>query len=271
MLHFRSNRSSCYSAVRKMTDFVDWLWVLPAMALIMAGIRVSYSADAAKHRFLLLLIAATTFTILLGNLASVELSIRSYARFWLVAYVAVWSLTALALTEACTRSLERYEHFGRIGRRIINTVLCLGGASIGGWLLVAPQELVAHFFRFFQTQGYFAHGSLVVLGLSIWIFSRWARLKLPVNSRRSMMTLTVFCLGETALGAGVTAEWPSMSFYLGIAWTTICWVVLAALWVRRPQESEIGDQALDAAQAAAVLAEMESTNRGLAGVFRRGG
>jgi hypothetical protein len=253
-----------------MGDLLNWLWLLPVGALALAAVRVATSKDAGRHPFFLLLIAATAATILFGNWASLALSVKFYARFWLVAYVAVWSLTALALTEACTRSLERYQRFGQIGRRIIHSVLILSGAISGGWFFIAPQELVSEFFQFFQTQGYIAQGSLAVLGLSIWCFASWAHLKLPVNSRRGMRILTIFCVGETALGVGVGVEWPSVAFYIGIAWTTICWVTLAALWQRQTDESWVDSSSLDQEQAASVLAEMEETNRGLAGALRRG-
>ena len=253
-----------------MDDLIHWLWLLPLTALILAGLRVAVSADRKRHPFLLFLVGATVSTILLGNWAASAWSMKAYSRFWVVAYVVVWSLTALALTEACTRSLERYPHFGRIGRKIINAALMLSGAAIGGWFLVAPQNLVSQFYQFLQAQGYIAQGSLALLGLSIWCFASWAQLKLPVNSRRGMRILTIFCIGETALGVGVGAGLPAWAMYAGVAWTTTCWAALAILWQRQPDESWIDSSQLDREQAASVLAEMEKTNRGLAGVLRRG-
>ena len=252
-----------------MDGIVGWLWILPVAALVVTGFRVGLGANASRHRFLLLLIVATAAAIAFGNLAQSVISIRTYSRFWLVAYVAVWSLTALALTEACTRSLEPFERFGRIGQRIINGVFCLSGLIIGGWFLAAPQNLVGQFFSFFQTQGYLAQGSLALMGLSIWTFSRIAGLKLPKSSSRSMIALTTFCCGETLLGSGLSAEWPSWAFYVGIAWTTCCWGALAILWVPQIDAKRVTTPP-DPSKVASVLADLEDTNRGLAGLLRRG-
>ena len=251
-----------------MGDLDRWLWVLPVTALVVTALRVSSSSEARKHRLLLLLIVATAVTILFGNFAKQILGMKSYAQFWVAAHGVIWALTALAITEACVRSLEPYEHFGRIGRRIINIVLFSTGLLLVAWLLIIP---VAFASRFTQSQGYLVQGSLALLGLSIWGFANWAQLKLPFNSRLAMTAITVFCLGETLLGSGVPAKWPSLAFYIGIFWTTVCWGALAIRWAHRPEEVIAGPRRpLDDVAAASILAGMESTNSGLAQVVRRG-
>jgi hypothetical protein len=76
-------------------------------------------------------------------------------------------------------------------------------------------------------------------------------------------------LGETALGSGVPARWPSLAFYVGIAWTTLCWGALALLWSHRPEEVVAQREPLDDERVKSILSGLESTNRGLAGIVRR--
>jgi hypothetical protein len=217
------------------------------------------------------LIGVSVLTSIAAQVAFAALDPITYTRLWVAAHVAIWSFTVLALTEVCTRSLEPYEEFGRIGHKIIQGVLIATGSVIAGWLLLAPRGWAPRFFDFFQSQAYLVQSSLALLGVSIWIFVSWARLRLGPNARLAMTAITVFCIGEAVQGSGVTAEWPSMAAYIGIGWTTLCWGAIAVLWVRQPAEAAADlRQSLDQVTARSAMSELESTNSGLAGIVRRG-
>ncbi len=255
----------------ELKSVTEWLWLVPVLALLAAGFRILYTGNARKYPLLLALICVTVLTSIAAQVASAALDPVLYSRLWVAAYVAIWSFTALALTEVCTKSFEPYEEFGRIGQKIIQGVLIATGIMIASWLLLAPRGWASRFLDFFQSEAYLVQSSLALLGVSVWMFVSWARLRLGPNARLAMTAITVFCAGEALLGSGISAEWPSMAFYIGIGWTTLCWGAIAVLWVRQPAEAAVKlRQSSDQVAAQSAVSDLETTNAGLAGIVRRG-
>jgi hypothetical protein len=249
----------------------QWLWLLPALAQSAVAVRVIASGAARQYILLLALMLTSVALAVFGSFGEMWVGARSYAFFWVAAYVWSWSFTALALTEACTRSLQSYPRFAQVGHRIAQTVLTATGLLIAGWLLFAPRSWAPHFLLFLQAQGHLVHASLAVLGLSVIIFAKWSRLRLRTNASRTMTILTVFCIGEAILGSGVSAAWPSMAFYLGIVWASTCWSTLAATWSASEAAVAADDRCADEIiSVAPELAQMESTNNRLTDLLRRG-
>ena len=254
-----------------MDDINGFLWLLPVLAQLAVLVRIASSRKAPRYPILFLFLVALVTIGSIGNLAHGLFSRNAYSTFWVSACVASWSLAALALTEVSTRSIESYERFSAIGNRVIQTVLVASGLVILGSLFVAPASWNEQFLQYFQAQGYLVQGSLALLGLSVLTFVWAAGLKLHVNARSAMKAITVFCAGEAVLGAGISAEWPSTAFYVGISWSTVCWGSLALVWKNRPESANVGPRRpLDEKAAASMLANMESASRGLTGMIRRG-
>lgn len=249
----------------------EWLWTAPVAAQIGLGWRILRSGRVRRYPLLLAFVAAVILIAVFLVSAESVFHPRAYAKFWVAGMVLYWSLTALALTEACTGSLKAYPRFGQVGSVIIRSVLIITGLGIAGLLFLAPASWTSQFSRFLQAQGHIVQGSLALLGLSVLAFAHWARLALEGNSRLVLVALTVFCAGETAMASGVLGASSRWVFYVGIAWATLCWSTMAVCWSAAPEPAEVrAPEPEEAWTAAGGLARMRSTNDHLSDLLRRG-
>ena len=242
------------------------LVVLAQLALLA---RLLASSAWRRHKFLFCLACFSSAAIAAGNVGYGLLSTSNYARLWLTNYLAICSLVALALTEACTLSLERYDRFGEVGRRIIRAILIASSLMIFAALFVLPSATAKSFWSYLQAQAYLIQGSLALLGLSVLAFARWARLRLSRNARMTIVVLTLLCAVDGLLGSGISGSWGSFSFTFGILWSAGCWLYLALRWSPQPEPAPVANPAADRAMIAPELARMAALNRGLVELVRR--
>lgn len=206
----------------------------------------------------------------IGNLAYGRFTQTGYFRFWLATYLTNFSLIALALTEACTRSVESYERFGEIGGRFIRTILVSSGIAMIVLLFVLPDPVARHYSSYFQAQAYLGQASLALLGLGLLAFAKWARLRLHRNAKLTILVLTGLCAMEGILGSTMSAGWPSARVYLGIFGTMFLWGMLIGRWSNRPDEGRSAASRVSPAEVAPALARMDAMNQRLGELVRRG-
>lgn len=255
----------------EMESLNPWLWMLPVAAQLAVVGRVIASGRVRRHplflAFTLASVGIVVATVVLANM----LTPRTYAKFWVAGFVITWSLTALALTEACVHSLQQFPRFGQVASQIVRSILVLTGLLIVGLLFLAPVSWTSGFLQFFQAQGHLVAGSLAFLGLSVLGFARWARLRVDGNGKVIVTVLTIFCAGEALMASGVISFLHDLIFYGGIAWSTLCWGAMAAMWSSAPEPAEPRPPApLQSWDEATDLAQLRSTNDQLSNLLRRG-
>ena len=253
-----------------MHGLAESLWLFPVFAQIALAARLLTASAGRQHPLLLCLALCLPAFTLIANLAYGRIGEIAYFHYWIASYLAVCSLIALALTEACTRSLQGYDRFGEAGRRIIRAILIASGMGILTLLFVVSDNAAARFQTYLQAQAHLVQGSLALLGASVWAFAKWARLRLTFNARMTMIVLTLLCAMDGLLGSGISATWGSASFLLGILWSAGLWTYLAVRWTNQPETVRAHRGIAETAEAAPALAEMEAANRHLEDLVRRG-
>jgi len=246
------------------------MWLLPAFAHGAATTRVALDASRKKHAFLIALALSMLIFEAIGNLAHDRMTSSAYFRFWIASYLVTFSLVALALTEACSRSVESYERFGEAARRIIRFILVSSGIAMVGLLFFLPDSLAKHYVPYFQAQAYLGQGSLALLGLGLLAFAHWARLRLHRNAKLTIIVISCLCALECLLGSTISAAWPSMRVYVGISGALLLWGTLILLWSNEPDVRRNTGSGAGPEHVAPALARMAAMNRQLDELVRRG-
>ncbi len=220
--------------------------------------------------FLLSFVLCLTLIELVGNAGHGIVDGGVYLRFWIGAQLVSQSLYVLALTEACTRSLESYTKFAEIGNQVIRVELIISGLALVIAVFVLPDPVVESVLRFMGAETFLAHGSLAVLGASTLAFAGWARLRLVESSRLVAVVLTLLGALSAVMGGNIGIGERVWAASFGILTSVAAWLYLAWRWRSLSDVVSPPVQDLSRAEIEPALAEMEELTRQLGELVRRG-